>query len=330
MDKIRVGMIQCNLHAIYYGALMAKHDPHILREPEIGLGGYFYFYARYNDTRLMTVPIVSGFEIIKLWDKERRLAENMSRIFLGKPQVCDTIEEVSDGVDLVFIADCNGDGSDHLRLATPGLKKGVPTFVDKPFAYEIKDALAIVRLAKRHGTPVMSLSILREVPHASRFRRRFDELGDVTFAIIHGGGGNAAGQIHAISLAQHLFGDGVESVECMGGQEFPYHAYLSYGSKNRRPTRGVVLGLYGGGGPHCAFYASVFSLEGAIHSPAIGDFEFPWGSASILRKVKRMVQTGRPQALYDEMIENIAILSALRIAHKTGRPVTLREVWHKS
>ncbi len=329
MNKIRVGIIRCDLHAIYYGVQMGKHDPYILREPEIGKGGYFYFYTMYNHTKLMTVPTVSGFEIVKVWDKERKLAENMSRIFLGKPQVCDTFEEVSDGVDLIFIADCNGDGSDHLMLATPGIRKRVTTFIDKPFAYDIKEAVKIIRLAEKHKVPVMSLSILREVPHATRFKHRFAEVGGANFGVINGGGGTAAGQIHAISLAQHLFGDGVKSVNCMGGNKFPYHAHLSYGGKKERPVRGVVLNLYGGGGPHGAFYACVFGRDGAIHSPAIGDFEFPYGSAGILRKIKRMVQTDRPQVLYDEMLENIAILTAIRVAHKAGKPVDLKEVWRK-
>jgi len=90
-------MIHCDLHAIYYATLIQKHNPYLLR----------------------------------------------------KPEVCDTLEKVSNDVDLVFIADCNGDGSDHLKLATPSLKKGIPTFIDKPFADEVKDAIAIVRCAAR-------------------------------------------------------------------------------------------------------------------------------------------------------------------------------------
>ena len=128
-DKIRVGMIRCDLHAIYYANLIQKHDPYILREPEYGLGGYFYFYTYYSEPKKIAIPEVSGFELTKLWDENPQLAENMSKIYYGKPEVCDTLEEVSEDVDLVFIADCNGDGSDHLKLVTPGLKKGIPTLL---------------------------------------------------------------------------------------------------------------------------------------------------------------------------------------------------------
>ena len=32
-DKIRVGLIRCDLHGVYYAALMEEHDPLKLRSP---------------------------------------------------------------------------------------------------------------------------------------------------------------------------------------------------------------------------------------------------------------------------------------------------------
>jgi predicted dehydrogenase len=325
MDKIRTGIIRCDLHAIYYANPIQKHDPYLLREPELGRGGYFYFYTYYNQPRKIAFPEVPGFEVTKVWDEDRRLAENMSRIYYGKPKVCDSFEEVSDDVDLVLIADCNEDGSDHLKLATPGLKKGVPTFVDKPFTYEVEDARTIVELAKEHDTPVMSLSILRMLPQATLFRNRFREIGQPEFGTIKGGGDTMAGHIHAISLAQHLFGAGVESVECMGQTSLAY-VHLAYGEKPDRPEHGVVLNCASGVGPHCAVYASAYSSMGAVHSPALSDFEFPYGVVENLKMIKKMVQTRKPQTPYQEMVECIAIATAARRAQKERRRVYLKEI----
>jgi predicted dehydrogenase len=325
--QIRVGVIRCDLHAVYYGALMFKHDPIALRNDKAARGhaAYFYFYLSYNDPRKITVPTVDGFRLVKVWDENRQLSEAMSIIFDDHPTVCDTFEEVSDDVDLVFIADCNGDGSDHLKLATPGLKKKVPTFVDKPFAYEVKDARAIIKLANEYKTPVMSLSILRVLPHATRFRNRFAELDGPKFGIIKGGGDNMAGHIHTISLAQHLFGNGVESVECMGQTPLAY-VHLNYGKKPDRPTAGVVLCCAGGLTYHGSMYASAYSELGAIHSPNFGDFEFPWGTAKILEMIKTMVKTKKPQVSYEEMVECIAIATAARLAQKTRKQVYLKDL----
>ncbi len=328
MSKIRVGLIHCDMHAMYYAALMAGHDPIALRDDPViprGNAVHLYFYTSYNCPQKIMVPTVGGFTLAKVWDENPEAAQAASEIWHDHPKVCKSFQEASDDVDLVFIADCIGDGSDHLELAAPGLKKGVPTFVDKPLAYDIKDARALIRLAERHGAPVMSLSILREVPQASRFRDRFTELGAPEFGIIKGGGPVMAGHIHAISLAQHLFGDGVEAVECMGQSPLAY-VHLDYGGKADRPSEGVVLNCASGGSPHCAMYASVYSSLGAIHSPPIGDWVFPEGAARILMKVKKMVRTGKVQAPREEMLECIAIATAARLAQKESRRVRLKEV----
>ncbi len=324
---IRVGLIRCDLHAMYYGVLMFKHDPIVLRDDKIGRGhaAYFYFYTHYNQPRRLMVPNVSGFNLTRVWDEDRKTAENMSRMFDRRPYVCNRFEEVSDDVDLVFIADCNGDGSDHLKLTGPGLEKGVPTFLDKPFAYDVKDALALVKMANKHNVPLMSLSMLRVVPQAALFRNRLKELGEPEFGTVRGFGGSMAGHIHSISLGQHIFGAGVESVECMGPRPLA-HIFLDYGGKAGRPKAGVVLNCKSGGAWHASMYVSAYSRMGAIHSPRIGDFEFPYGARKIAEMIKTMVETGQPQASYEETVECIAIATAGRLAQKRGKRVHLKEV----
>ena len=55
MAKIKLGIIRCDMHGMYYGALMAEHDPYRLQKPvEAGAdtpyswmtgGAHFYFYT---------------------------------------------------------------------------------------------------------------------------------------------------------------------------------------------------------------------------------------------------------------------------------------------
>lgn len=338
--NIRVGLIRCDMHGMYYGALMARHDPLRLREPLrdrkdvrpmhtwMTGGAHFYFYTAYSDPTRITVPTVSGFEIAKVWDEDREVAGVFADVFLSRPRVCEALDEVSEGVDLVFIADCNGDGSDHLRLATPSLRKGVSTFIDKPFAYTVKDARALLRLARQRSAPMMSISILLQLPQAAQFRGRFQELGEPEFGTIKGGGPSMAGHIHAISLAYHLFGDGVESVECVGASPLA-HVHLDYGGKAHRPRAGVALNCDSGGMPHCAFYASAYSSKGVVHSPPFDDWVFPEGAAQILRMVKTMVKKRQPQVSGESMLEPIAVAEAARLSQKRRKRVYLREVMKK-
>lgn len=329
-DPIRVGLIRCDTHGAYFGALMAPHDPLRLQLPlpmeqparyswQHG-GAHFYFYTDYADPTRISVDTVDGFRLTRIWDEDPEAASCLAELFTDKPQVCKAYDEVCDEVDLVFIADCNGDGSDHLQLATPGLEKSVPTFVDKPLAYTLADARALLALAEAHRAPLASISILRALPKAAFFAHRLAEVGQVEFGTVQGGGTHLAGHIHAISLALHIFGNGVRRVRAMGDTEL-HTVHLDWGERPDRPTRGVTLNCDVGRVWHCAFHASAYGPQGAIHSPPLGDFDFPFGAAEILRQVKTMVQTGQSPALNRDMLAAVAIAEAARAAQQSGEAV---------
>lgn len=73
-------------------------------------------------------------------------------------------------------------------------------------------------------------------------------------------------------------------------------------------------------------YASAYSEWGAIHSPNLGDFEFPFAAAGVLKMIKKMVKTRKPQVSYAEVVECIAIATAARLSQKEHRQVSLSEV----
>lgn len=334
-DKIRVGLIRCDTHGMYYAPLFAAHDPLRFRAPnpegkptrytwQAG-GNWYYFYTHYADPERITVETVDGFELVKVWDQDRSAAEMAADVFCGRPGVCDAFDQVSDDVDLVFIADCNGEGQDHLELARPGLTKGVATFVDKPFAYTVADAHTMLDLADRHGAPLMSLSILHADPAATRFRHRLPETGGVTFGAIDGGGTTLDGLIHAIGLAQHVFGPGIETVRVMSGPN-QTSVHLDYGGRADRPKHGVVIHCDVGPAFHGAMFVSANGPRAKIHSGEMGDWEHPYGAAEILRRVREMVRTGRPSEPRARMIEGIAIAEAFRQARDSGHPVRVADV----
>src|SRR3989338_3216205 len=116
-EPIRVGLIRCDTHGMWFGAQMDQHDPLLLRQPMPvnpknryswqNAGVHYFFYTHYCNPWRITAPHVNGFRIVRAWDEDRKSAEAFSRVFHGRPEVCDSFEDVSDDVDLVFIADCN-------------------------------------------------------------------------------------------------------------------------------------------------------------------------------------------------------------------------------
>jgi len=324
METIRIGLVRCDLHAYWYAAFIADPVPELFRRrcPE----NHWLFYASYyaEPDRLM-IPRVPGFALSKIWDRDRRQAEAMSEAFGGGPKVCEVLEDVCEDVDLVFIADCFGEGEDHLALAAPALQSGIPTFVDKPFARGLKDAQQMLHLATERGTPLLSASLLGVSPQADHFRKRFAEIEPVTLGIVRGAigeKGNLAGTYHVLALIQNLFGTGVQWMECMGEKPMQY-LLVHY------PSGVEVIGISSyvrGEDIFCGYRADVYGRTGVIHSPFIGDFQFPSSGERIFRMLREMVHTRRPPLSYESILELVAMAEAGRLAQKERRRVFLHEL----
>jgi len=350
MKKIRLGMIRADTHGYYYGTMLDRCDPLLLQRHDYVV---HHYASSIYEAATLSMPRVPGFEIVRVYDADYEKAKRFSETFHGKPVPCEKLEEVTERVDAVVVMDCDGGGGDHLRLATPSLKRGLPTFVDKPFAATLKDAKAIVRLARKSRAPLFSASILSYVPAAAQFQHRFDEIrkaywplpkGVTSTSTLHGvvkGVGGAfsqdlAGQavtggiedrlayiIHGVALALNLFGTGVEWVEAMGTLPLEYlHLHLSSGNDV------IVLNTSTDLFPEsCSFYASAYSRFGAVNSPPIGDPEFIGGGQKIMQMFRGMVRTGKPPVDYNSFLEQIAVVEAGQLAQTQGTRVYIKDVW---
>ena len=323
--KIRVAMLRCDGHAYTYGPLMTKVDPQVFARDFHA--EYHFMIDAYCPEKLNT-PVVSGMEVAKVWDADPARAERVKELFLGRPRVCTSIDQMLDGIDAVFINDCDCNGSDHLELATPFLRRGIPTFVDKPFAAALEDAVRMIKLARRHKAPVFSSSILGYVNEVGHLKRRFGELpGPVRQGVVHGVGWKSVGGIiHGLTLAQAVFGAGVEWVECMGDGPLEY-LLLHYQDGKEVLVRNAHTDIFG------HFICDVFSVthgcppkNGHLRSIPVTDPEFIDGALNILRAFRKMVRTRQPPLPYEQLLELIAIDNAGREAQKKRRRVYIESL----
>ena len=342
--KTRVALVRCDTHAYWFGAFMDEVDPLILYEDNeeaptrACVHHYFKEHTCINRLRIERVP---GFTITKVFDNIPEKgrdddgrpilqygsypgrAKELSRTFRSHPKVCATLEEMTEDVDAAYIADSSapGDGSDHLELVRPFLERGIPCFVDKPIASTVADAKEIIRLAQENDTVVMSASILSHTKAGKLWRRRWDEIGDVKLLVVVGVGPANAAVIHSLGLAEGMVGYGVESVECVGA--IPQECLLLHYPEGLEV---VVLNSQDVFPRTCSFRCSAYSKGGDLHSPLIGDPEFPTGTRRIVELFREMVDTGKPPIPREHILEPIAIMEAGRIAKNEGRRVELREV----
>jgi predicted dehydrogenase len=272
----------------------------------------------------LTAPYAGGFRIAKVWDdRDRKTAEVLAGIFDEPPKVCDSPEEASEGVDLVFVADCNGDGSDHVALATPALRNGIPLFLDKPFASTLADARRIMELSAETSTPVFSASILQYETQLLQFRSRLPETGGVHSGIVTGFTSHPAGLVHSVAAACTLFGGDIVRTRCLPAPGGPLF-HLEY-AEGRGPAAGVLIRC--GEAPYrwTTMKASAYGRDGDIHGQILHDYYCQAGTVRIIELIREMVRTRRTPADQVKTLGIIAIMDAARRAEQSGRAEDVEE-----
>lgn len=331
MKPIRVAMVRCDTHAYWYGPFMFACDPLKLQANNVVC--HHFFTSMYNAAR-WEIPRTSGLRLAKVYDADRGVAEKFASTFSDAPHVCDSPEEMPDGIDAAFIANCDLDASDHLRLAAPFLKAGVPTFIDKPFASTWNDAKAIVALAEKHGTPMMSCSLLMHTDEVPSMLKRQAEVGPLQFGVVKGVNGWATksgleGVAHGVAMALATFGyDNIESVECMGDLPLEFIA-MRYADGRKMLVMNTDGGFYGG-----KFVVEVWGqrltnntpVRTNLQSEGTGDPEFLTAGPKVVRLFKQMVRTRKPPIPYGQTLTWMRVIEAARRAQKSGKKIRMHAV----
>ena len=326
-SPIRLAMIRCDIHGYFFGPFLSRMEParlaahcHLIHR----------LLADQEDGSRLRVKPISGFKVTKVWDPVPAEAEQFADTFAHRPEVCQDLRQVVHGVDAAFISNCSLDGSDHLALARPMLRAGLPLFVDKPLAGSYRDAKAIVRLAEEHGTPLMAASLVTYCDSVEHQRKRRGELGRLGLAILRGSHGwetreGLEGITHGIAAALAVYGHGADWVECMG--ELPREFILLH-----YPHGGKVLVI----NMDQTYWPDTFQAEawgqsagtnppGKTHvrGRSIGEEQYLAAGTRLVRQFRQMVRSGQPPTPYAHLLEWTRIAEAARRAQESGQRVYL-------
>lgn len=108
----------------------------------------------------------------------------------------------------------------HLEAATPFVKAGIPTFIDKPFCYRSTEGKDFLQMAKQVGTPVTSYSSISQSSATFDIKEQIASLGQIRQVIRTGTvdldseyGGIFFYGIHIVEPLMYMFGEDIQEVK---------------------------------------------------------------------------------------------------------------------
>ncbi len=227
--------------------------------------------------------------------------------------------ELYDKIDAVFIEAV--DGSVHWDRARPFLERGIPTYVDKPFACSLADARAMVDLAAMKHVPLMSSSSLRYAPEVVKARSGEGDAGKAVGVSTYGPApldttGRNPGLfhygIHPTEMLFTLMGPGCQRVTCLSDPNGEVVTGLWSGGRV-----GTVRGLRKGASP---YGFTLFGEKGVATQGVSTEFIY----RELLKAIVGMLQTKEMPIDLRETLEIVAFIEAAKAsAEGGGTPVKI-------
>lgn len=262
--------------------------------------------------------------VVAVWGETRALARKAA-VDGNIPEIVRRPTDMIGKIDGVMID--HRHGRYHIPAAIPFIEAGIPTFIDKPLACNMKEARKLLQLARRKRVPITSFSILPEQASFQKdLMRQIRRAGklvsihsigpcDVTSKY----GGVFFYGVHQIEGILKGFGPGIEAVRLF------------------KPSRGsqdaAAVMFYRNGGPivHVSFVAGMqppFSFKAVGRN---GPVEYTQQRdtkphLSGARKFLTMFRTRKEPFTAAQMLETIAVLEALDKSLKTGKMVRVEKV----
>jgi len=247
--------------------------------------------------------------VVAIFGSDREQAESIART-AAINQVAASPEAMVPEVDAAIIVD--RDGGLHRGHAAPFLAAGMPVLVDKPLATSVADAEAILKMARKTGSPLTSYSSLRWCTGTRKLQAELRSFGSKRLAVVSGPcdihsqyGGHFFYGIHIVEISLALFPGTIGRLRAVQGS----HVVTVVMESEDGPM--ITLHLLDPSGTGDAwsypFHASVFGTTGFAAAPIENEADL----YQALNRFLGMIETGKPVLSDEEMLEPIRVLEAV-------------------
>ena len=230
-------------------------------------------------------------------------------------KIAANIEEIISTVDAVMVT--ARDGKYHAGFAKPFIEKGIPAFVDKPFASDVKEAVSLVELAKEKGVLLCggsSLKYSKEIAELKNFRAEKGVKGGFVAAPVNFK--NEYGDFwfyasHLAEMCMEVFGWDPVSVYAKENGESVF-AIANY--DNFSVTCNFINHCYS------AYSGGVFvESESLIRSVGLDGIE-----KAETDEFVNMLNSGKTRYGYDELIAPVRFIAAVKRSYETGKEIKIQ------
>lgn len=273
-------------------------------------------------SQLANVNRVTGdrCRVIGIWGQEPERTREVAQ----KGQIdtiVETPQDLLDLVDVALVVDRHGDL--HAQHALPFLERGIPVYVDKPFAISLEDCERMLAAARQSGALLTSFSSLRMAPMTEVLAKEVKKMGEIRAAHFAGPcdfesqyGGAFFYATHVAEIALRLIGEEVETLRAIkSGKTVVVQVTW------RNGTLATFTYL---GDAEYHFHATLFGTEGMVaHEITVGDSSY----AEALKAVLSMVESGERPLTDDQLLRPIAMVHAIQKSlEDEGKEVRLSQI----
>jgi predicted dehydrogenase len=154
-----------------------------------------------------------GIEVLYVWGETEEFAKNAVAQG-GIPNIVKDPLEMMGKIDALIVD--HRHAKYHLEAATPFVKAGIPTFIDKPFCYRVSEGKKFLAMAESLGTPVTSFSTIARSESTFDIKKQVESMEAINHVVIYGPadinspwGGIFFYGIHSVQTLMLIFGEDI-------------------------------------------------------------------------------------------------------------------------
>lgn len=244
-----------------------------------------------------------GVEVLYVWGETEEFARNA--MMNGEiPNMVKDPNEMLGKIDALIVD--HRHPKYHLEVATPFVKTGIPTFIDKPFCYRVSEGKEFLSMARKLGTPVTSFSSIAQSDATFDIKKQVESLGEINHVVRYGPadlnseyGGVFFYGVHIVQPLMFIFGEDIKKVRITKSGE---NASASLAYENGMLATLIFKKL------HYGWETFVETKEGIIELKSRVEEADP--SKNYVDMVD-MFRTGKEPRSHQSILNCVAVLEAL-------------------